>query len=420
MVSKKEFLSQRLSQQSGYLFYTGNQQAFQLTPVETDSTSFEVRLVSRTDGSEFLSWIAGLWYGDSEVTIEDLAFHQGDDASFFGLFDVSDGFVYGDSLSIDFNKELALYGEVSMHFTEQATLTLGYRRSDVEVDNEVLRADGPIAAGGSLIGVDQKVQEDINTYKVNFEYALNEDVLLYALASSGYRAGGFNAANPFAGTPPTTYGSDTLWNYELGARTSWLDDRLTANGVIYRIDWSDMQLTKQLVGPTGAATITANVGKAKVEGLELETRYRINESLSLGLNYAYTDTTLEEDIPGENAFKGDRLPGSADHIHSIFIDYIRPVTDEMDLDIRLTQRYIGTRVTTLGGGDTGQKLSEVPSYDTTDLKVGITHNNGLHASLFANNMFNNIGVTWIELAGFYERKRITTPRVVGFNVGYDF
>ena len=40
-----------------------------------------------------------------------------------------------------------------------------------------------------------------------------------------------------------------------------------------------------------------NVGKAKVEGLELELDYRVTEYLSFGVNYAYTDTTLEEDIP---------------------------------------------------------------------------------------------------------------------------
>ena len=119
-------------------------------------------------------------------------------------------------------------------------------------------------------------------------------------------------------------------------------------------------------------------------------------------------------------FKGDRLPGSAKEIHSIFVDYVRAIDGDMDLDVRLTQRYIGPRVTTLGGGGSVQNLSEISSYDTTDLKVGVTHSSGIEVSLFANNVFNNIGITWIEQAGFIERKRITTPKVVGLNVGYNF
>ena len=421
LASKKEFFFQRLSQQGSYLNFTDNQQAFQLSSIRTNDTNFEIRLTSQSDGSEFFSWIAGIWYNDSEKELLDLVYHAGDDASFFGLFDVSEGFVYRDAVEKEFNKELAIYGEVAMHLTEQATLTLGYRRADVEVDRESLRSDGPLGtAVAAQIGLDQYAQEDVDTYKVNFEYTLSDDILLYALAASGYRAGGFNVANLHTAGVVPPYESDSLWNYEIGARTSWLDNRLIANAVVYLIDWEDMQLTKQIIDENGFTNATDNIGKARVEGLELEVDYRLSEYLSFGVNYAYTDTTLEEDVPGENAFKGDRLPGSAKHVHSLFIDYVRPITDEMDVDVRFTQRYIGDRVTVLGGGEAAQKASITPSYDTTDLKVGVRHANGIEASLFANNIFNNIGITWREATPLYERLRITSPRVVGLNVGYKF
>ena len=92
----------------------------------------------------------------------------------------------------------------------------------------------------------------------------------------------------------------------------------------------------------------------------------------------------------------------------------------MDLSVRLTQRYIGDRVTALGVGSSVQGANTVPSYDTTDLRVGISHENGIEASLFVNNMFNNIGFTWIENMPLYTRWRITQPRMMGLNVGYKF
>ena len=276
------------------------------------------------------------------------------------------------------------------------------------------------AAQRALIGVNQSVQEDVDTYKVNFEYKFNDDIFLYALASSGYRAGGFNPINPLLGIPPTNYESDTLWNYEVGAKTSWLENRLIANTTIYRVDWSDIQLTEQLIGPNGSATITGNVGKAKIDGVELELDYRATKHLTLGLNLSYMDATIEEDVPTEGTFKGDRLPGSADLSHSLYIDYAQPISDELGLSVRLTQRYIGERLTGLGSGSSVQANNLVSSYDTTDFRASISHTNGLEASLFVNNMFNNISFTWIENMPLYTRWRITQPRVMGLNVGYNF
>ena len=63
----------------------------------------------------------------------------------------------------------------------------------------MLSANGLFDGGAALaIGVDESTQEDINTYKINFEYRLSDDILVYALAASGYRAGGFNRSG-FAG-----------------------------------------------------------------------------------------------------------------------------------------------------------------------------------------------------------------------------
>jgi len=422
MASDKAFFSERYIDQGGYLNLT-NSHAFQTGTFDVDTTSFEARLVSNNNGSDFIDWIVGVWYEDFEEKGSTVIDHIGPDATPFGI-PATEGFVYQDSEVLGINKELAFYGEVSMHFSEQATLTLGYRRADVEVDQDAIRANGPLAGGvRRLIGIDQLTQEDVNTYKANFEYQLNDDVMLYALASSGYRAGGFNSANPLAGTPPSTFGSDTLWNYEVGAKTSWLDNRLVVNGSVFLVDWSDIQLARQLFGTTGVATITDNVGEAEIKGLELEVDYRMTEYLKLGVSLSNLDgkvTKLDPSVPVGVAVEGERLSGSAELTHTFYVDYVRPVRNDMDMSVRLTQRYIGDRLSAMGSGGSVQAANVIPSYDTTDLRIGFNHSNGIEASLFVNNMFNNISYTWIENMPQYTRWRTTLPKVMGLNVSYKF
>ena len=88
--------------------------------------------------------------------------------------------------------------------------------------------------------------------------------------------------------------------------------------------------------------------------------------------------------------------------------------------MHLTHRFIGFRVKSLDGGSSVQAASVVPSHETTDLRVSVNHESGLEASIFANNICNDIGVTCIENLPLYTRKRITLPRTIGLIVGYRF
>ena len=169
---------------------------------------------------------------------------------------------------------------------------------------------------------------------------------------------------------------------------------------------------------------TRNVGKARIQGLELELNYLVRDDLSLGLNYAFTDATLEEDfIPNARtgipaALAGERLPVSAEHTYALFVGWQRPLTSELDLALRATHRYIGDRVDDLGDDGRGEFL---PSYSLTDLRASVEHANGLTVSLFADNVFNKIAITRISERGrYFSSANINRPRTVGLNVGYRF
>ena len=389
-----------------------------------DATTFEARLVSTGDGP--IEWLAGVWYENEkgDLRTSDILQTPRTDLVIFGFLPGIDGAVLTDSERFDDQKELAVYGEVSYRFTDKAKLTLGYRRADLELDSGVLRADGPFAGGlRNAIGVPEDAQEDINTYKVNIEYAFNDNILTYVLASSGYRAGGFNRGGIGSVTANSAYESDSLWDYELGIRTAWMENRLTANAAAYYIDWSDIQLRSWDV--TTASQRIQNAGTAEIFGLETEIRYQATDSLHLSLNYAYTDASLTEDLLGAggivDAKDGDTLPGSSKNTFSLLVDWQMALTEDLDLQTNASYVYTSSRAPSLLTGDLTSGFPDVPSSDVVNLSAAIKHNNGISVSLFANNLLDDRNIQYqARLGTALESAIMNRPRTIGLRVGYTF
>jgi|GEM_PF-1365858 len=386
---------------------------------ETETDVVELRLVSSGDG--FLDWIAGLYYEDSKTDWQQITTYSGPPGQFlFGFIPVFEGMPPGiDSVGEETGHEEAFYGEVGLNFTEDTRLLLGYRRSDVEYGVLTTQADGffdALTGSNLLVGIPFDTQEDVNTYKLSLEHNFNEDIFGYALASSGYRRGGFNRPNPFLGTPLTTFDSDTLWNYEFGLKTTWLDGRLVANVSAYLLKYDDIQLTVQ--DPVTFNRTTENVGKADIPGIELGVQYLMNENLSFGFAGSLSDPELKEDVPGGvSGKKGDRLPGSANESFSFTINYDRPLSNGMGLFATAFYRYVGDRL-----NDFNLDLDvKLPSYSLTDLRLGINHPNGWSVALFADNVFDEAIIYNIGRQGpFFESVPTNRPRTVGLNFIYNY
>lgn len=136
--------------------------------------------------------------------------------------------------------------------------------------------------------------------KVAATWHLSDDLSIYASAAQGFRFGGFNA-NPSSGVLlPRTFDSDSLWNYEIGVRTDWLDRTLRLDVTAFRIDWDDIQV--QLISPA-SENYADNVGGAKIIGTEAALRWNlpsdwslIPAGLSISMSGSYIDARTTEDF----------------------------------------------------------------------------------------------------------------------------
>ncbi|NWG46501.1 MAG: TonB-dependent receptor [Alphaproteobacteria bacterium] len=397
---------------------------------EATSTTAELRFVSANEDSR-INWLFGVWYEDADGELRAFAQMEGAPLTVIPMVLVlSPGDIAIDSGRQLVYEELAFYGEVGLRITDQLKATLGYRRSTVENNYEWTFARGsldPLLGRTGLIGLPQVSEEDVNTYRVNVEYAPTDTLLFFAQASSGYRPGGFNPGTAFAFPPIAdfSYESDSLWNYEAGVRSSWLDGRFILNAVAYHIDWSDIQLNStQLAFPFYSSTV--NAGKAKIDGLELEATLRPTDQWTFSAAYAWTDARIDEPasmIPGFSqppGMAGDPLPGVADNAFSFLADWRNQLNQGAEIFANATFRYVAERPAVLGRDDL-----ELPSASLLDTRAGVSFESGLTMTLFVDNVTNEITINQLTPGGFLSGQpfrwyAINRPRTIGLQLSYDF
>lgn len=137
---------------------------------------------------------------------------------------------------------------------------------------------------------------DALTPRVALEVQATPDVMAYASISRGFKAGGVNDTVDDINTP---FAPEFVWNYEIGARTEWLDNRLRFNVTGFYMDYSDKQITVS-AAPECIRRCTTNVGSGRIMGIEIETLAAITEDLSVYVNYGFLDAQWSE-ITNPNA-----------------------------------------------------------------------------------------------------------------------
>lgn len=418
--------------------------AFTREVQEDETFTQEVRLVSSSEGP--LSWIVGAFYNKYEIYATSEEFTPGI-PEFYGI-ERPDNLEYYSVLDA-IQEESAFFGEIGYEVTDDLTITLGARF--YEYETEVTQGfDLPLldtlygAPSDSLDPALQKneASDDGSLFKLNIGYDFTEDALLYFTASEGYRIGGVNSVAPCTDEEINSPGQalcalpdevlilpDETKNYELGLHSTWLDNSLIINGSLFYIDWTDIQISD--VTDNGGLPITVNGGEASSQGLELSMRALLGNGWSTQGTYAYTNAELGTDeeafVDGDDAFKGDRLPGSPEHSLSFGVTYDTEVFDGMPLLVNYGMTYTGDVYTRVGLRDFGEVL---PSYTLHNLSMTLS-GDVWDVTLYAKNLFDKYAVTSTrsgredirQVNGFDVRsygRFINQPRTVGVQFTYNF
>ncbi|HTE41643.1 MAG TPA: TonB-dependent receptor, partial [Steroidobacteraceae bacterium] len=187
-------------------------------------------------------------------------------------------------------QSVAGFGEVYWQIIDplKATLGLRYTRDKKEATTYDFNQQFiyPGRGFGPSAIKDQEATFKETTGRAGLDWKLNDDILLYAFYSKGYKGGGFNPAT--AGNVKTTFDPEIVNAIELGAKTTFADGRLQLNATVFSYDYEGYQISR-IVNLTA---VNDNID-ADIQGAEFEVAFQPFEGTRLDANVGYLKTEID-------------------------------------------------------------------------------------------------------------------------------
>jgi iron complex outermembrane recepter protein len=404
----------------------------------------EIRFASTLSGP--LQFVVGAFYSDFHGRIPFASFYP--PAIYPGLDNaLIPGGVPNNSAGIpnlvfaqDYHTDIqepAVFGELYYNITSALKATVGLRWYQVKATSQGYEEGLATGSFDTVIGPEATTKESGTNPKFELDYHFNPDQMVYGLASKGFRPGGVVPIVP-PGTPSTandcvaalaavnpnlkiedtrSYQSDSLWNYELGAKTAWLDHRVILNAAAFDIRWSKIQ--QQILLGCGFQFIS-NAGAAESKGGELDLRARATDRLEVSLGVGYQDAKITEkgNSPqpvGSPVFQVPDWTGNG------ALTYTLPLTNRWNSVSVVDYSYVGS---SYSANNSPTEPRKRPAYRLLNARLGFG-NGTTELALVGKNLTNevtNLADNRSIAAEVPGRPRLflNQPRTIGIEVTHHF
>jgi outer membrane receptor protein involved in Fe transport len=447
------------------------------SPAPSCAPNFAVTNSPLTNGVGNNNLHIAQWYGD-DGTIQDLnvkhgIISQGSDLLYHtqtikeafsaytqGVWDINEAFTLTVGIrfasdEITAQENLFRYSEVAGVFLDSGALGL-----DLAVYNLLngglvadpanpgkfipteLSVNGGIPVSLSVYRAFKRQDEEI-TWRTNLDWNVTDDSLIYFSATTGTRAGGYNLVF-FSQSP--TYEPEELIAYEIGYKTTFLDNTLQFFGSVYHYDYESVhtvatEVTPALVagGPTGTTTSTLAAPSARVSGVEIEAMWLATDVWTLGGNFSFTPSEYDKDFFIKNpsnlltpqSLFGDSANSLVENIngnqvlqvpeikYTTWASYRLPLAGGSNVELFGVYSY--TDEVYYSPFESDSRKSE--AYDRIDFRATWTSGDGnWRVSGFVNNVLDELGQIQVLSEGegenFKHGGTTTVPRLFGVEFTY--
>lgn len=330
--------------------------------------SQEIRLTS--PGGEFIDYIAGVYYHDSELTVTDEIYY-GETFLITPFAPIADS--YTDRHYTQDAELWSVFAQFDIHFTDDLTLTVGGRYND---ESKSGRRQLDIIAGPTNIGVgipspvpgfDNLLEffyGQLNQYAhtvgsdrdessfdplANLQYHFSDDIMGYISYAEGSKAGGFDVrGNSLPGHPVAVPGTwefedESATNYEIGAKFFY--DRAEFSVAAFHTEYDDLQ-TQIFDGTLNFLVL--NASESTIEGVEMDGRYLVTDGLTVYGALGWLDFEYDSFENAQCAYPmggtSCSLTGETNNLTpewsaNLGLDYERALGDAMIFDANLNLDY---------------------------------------------------------------------------------
>ena len=370
----------------------------------TNFFSQEFTLASSNDSP--LSWIGLLSYHHQKVDA------PGHNIS-MPLFNLTTNV-----LATVFTDALAVGGQASYALSNGLRLTAGARYSSETKNLEKDQAYTNDMLTGSM--ADKKTWFAV-TPKFVIDYSPDHNNMVYALATKGFKSGGYNtvAIQP-------AFDPETAINYETGIKSRLFDDRLRLNLAAFYTQYNNMQVSLVLGGADSLYSEIKNAAKAVSKGIEASFTAKPSDRLELSGGLQLLDARLVEFVsidpqnPASGAVdrKGNPLSRAPDITANLALQYAWP-TESGTLTLR-------------GEGHYRSKIYYTPFKNdyTSDPGLSIWNvlltyessgNAGIYGAAYVKNLTDKTYTSAIfDASGLGYLAFYAPARTIGFQAGYRY
>ncbi len=293
---------------------------------------------------------------------------------------------------------LSVYGLAEYDLTDSLTVSAEARY--ITEDTTVTRSDfvqaffAPVPVGFVNPVQRESVSDDQFVPRFAITYDPNSDFLLYASVAKGFKPAGISELDFASDLSDSQFLAETLWNYEIGAKTTLADGQVTFNIAGFYMDWDDRQVTQLIedaAAPQGFRASVQNASSAKVLGVDASVVFRPDfaPGLTFDLAYTYLDTEFTDftilstsaftvteaanctivQLAGSPvcsvSFDGNELERAPRHQFISNVNYTADLSDDVRLILGASLSYQDERFLTFNN-----RLI-LPSYINVDAQVGI-------------------------------------------------
>jgi outer membrane receptor protein involved in Fe transport len=259
---------------------------------------------------------------------------------------------------------LAVFAQGTWNIRHDLRMTAGLRWSQEDKDAEqgAYAADflsdnpnpalAPVAA--SILGAVEHAysasrSENHLSPSLNIQYDLSNDIMVYASASQGFKAGGFNEAENTGVIDRFEYEEEEATSFELGSKMSLLDGAAELNGALFYTEYDDRQVSAF----EGTNFVVGNAAKSITQGIELDGRWAATGNLTLSSSVSYLDSEFDDFTdagctaaqtrvsmgPCTQDLSGEVTEFAPKWSANVAAEYIARLSEYLDLRLQLDANY---------------------------------------------------------------------------------
>lgn len=212
---------------------------------------------------------------------------------------------FGDTQGVVYTESIAAYADWTFDVSDKFSIDVGARWTDEDkhaVVKNIGYTDGSFTKPSGVVAAafDKTINFKNLSPKISLDYQITPDIMVYGLASRGFKSGGYNIRAQATAVPRSAepFQDEQVDSYEVGSKMGLFDQRLFLNLSAFHNKYKDIQLSifTEYTTPQNTKAFFGdftNAGAGTVNGFEAEYQWLATDNFTVSGNLAWLDAKFD-------------------------------------------------------------------------------------------------------------------------------